>query len=198
MEPWSKKEHSLIIKKSRKIKETEEDRKSPDKIIEKLKKESIKKVGKSEKKAEKSDRRENRANQFTALSAEITEKEAVLPKHYKDGCSLCLAEKFEIIKADETRLLNKRTELVSNCQHENCLFPCKFPSTMLLTGFPDSPGNLIFLLFFLTFLTCFNALSFPDFSIFLDLTDPPTFFLLFCFWLIFMNFRFFFCFAIPC
>ena len=34
-------------------------------------------------------------------------------------CNLCLAEKFFIIKAEKSTLLNKRSELVSKCRHEN-------------------------------------------------------------------------------
>ena len=42
-------------------------------------------------------------------------------------CNLCLAEKLEIIKADKKRSLNKRTELVSKCRHENRFYLCNFP-----------------------------------------------------------------------
>ena len=34
-------------------------------------------------------------------------------------CNLCLAEKFFIIKAEKSTLVNKRSELVSKCRHEN-------------------------------------------------------------------------------
>ena len=34
-------------------------------------------------------------------------------------CNLCLAEKLAIIKSDKSRSLNKRTELISKCRHEN-------------------------------------------------------------------------------
>ena len=34
-------------------------------------------------------------------------------------CSLCLAEKLQIIKAKPERLLNKRSELISKCRHKN-------------------------------------------------------------------------------
>ena len=34
-------------------------------------------------------------------------------------CNLCLAEKFAIIGADKSKSLNKRSELVSKCRHEN-------------------------------------------------------------------------------
>ena len=34
-------------------------------------------------------------------------------------CNLSLAEKFFIIKAEKSTLLNKRSELVSKCRHEN-------------------------------------------------------------------------------
>ena len=34
-------------------------------------------------------------------------------------CDLCLAEKLHIIKRSNSNLLNKRSELVSKCRHEN-------------------------------------------------------------------------------
>ena len=34
-------------------------------------------------------------------------------------CSLCLAEKLQIIKAKPEGLLNKRSELISKCRHKN-------------------------------------------------------------------------------
>ena len=34
-------------------------------------------------------------------------------------CSLCLTEKLCILKADKATLLNKRSELISKCRHEN-------------------------------------------------------------------------------
>jgi hypothetical protein len=34
-------------------------------------------------------------------------------------CNLCLAEKLNIIKANKANLLNKRSELISKCRHEN-------------------------------------------------------------------------------
>ena len=34
-------------------------------------------------------------------------------------CNLCLTEKLYIIKADKASNLNKRTELISKCRHEN-------------------------------------------------------------------------------
>jgi hypothetical protein len=34
-------------------------------------------------------------------------------------CNLCLTEKLHIIKADKASLLNKRSELISKCRHEN-------------------------------------------------------------------------------
>ena len=37
-------------------------------------------------------------------------------------CNLCLTEKLHIIKADKARNLNKRTELISKCRHENKYF----------------------------------------------------------------------------
>ena len=34
-------------------------------------------------------------------------------------CNLCLTEKLFILKADKASLLNKRSELISKCRHEN-------------------------------------------------------------------------------
>ena len=34
-------------------------------------------------------------------------------------CSLCFAEKLQIIKAKPEGLLNKRSELISKCRHKN-------------------------------------------------------------------------------
>ena len=34
-------------------------------------------------------------------------------------CNLCLTEKLCILKADKATLLNKRSELISKCRHEN-------------------------------------------------------------------------------
>ena len=34
-------------------------------------------------------------------------------------CNLCLTEKLHIIRADTSTLLNKRSELISKCRHEN-------------------------------------------------------------------------------
>ena len=34
-------------------------------------------------------------------------------------CNLCLTEKLYIMKADKASILNKRTELISKCRHEN-------------------------------------------------------------------------------
>ena len=34
-------------------------------------------------------------------------------------CNLCLEEKLSILKADKRTLLNKRSELVSKCRHQN-------------------------------------------------------------------------------
>ena len=41
---------------------------------------------------------------------------------YKSGrrtCNLCLAEKICILNAEKNLLLNKRSELLSKCRHEN-------------------------------------------------------------------------------
>ena len=44
-------------------------------------------------------------------------------------CNLCIAEKLAIIRADKKTSLNKRSELVSKCRHENryYLYMCNFP-----------------------------------------------------------------------
>ena len=34
-------------------------------------------------------------------------------------CKLCLAEKYEILTANDDALLNKRTELINRCRHKN-------------------------------------------------------------------------------
>ena len=59
------------------------------------------------------------------LSSEIHKK--VSP--YQSGsklCDLCLSEKVSIICVDPDTLLNKRTELISNCRHRNKLLLAKF------------------------------------------------------------------------
>ena len=42
-------------------------------------------------------------------------------------CDLCLTEKLHIINADKQKTLNKRTELISKCRHENKFYICNFP-----------------------------------------------------------------------
>ena len=39
-------------------------------------------------------------------------------------CKLCLTEKFFIESLDDCNLLNKRSELVSKCRHQNKLLLC--------------------------------------------------------------------------
>ena len=41
-------------------------------------------------------------------------------------CNLCLTEKLCISKADKTHLLNKRSELISKCRHENKYYLINF------------------------------------------------------------------------
>ena len=41
--------------------------------------------------------------------------------------NLCLSEKVAIITANKTRSLNRRTELVSKCRHQNKFHLCNFP-----------------------------------------------------------------------
>ena len=46
-------------------------------------------------------------------------------KPYTSGtktCNLCFAEKMEILKANKKLVLNKRSELISKCRHENKLY----------------------------------------------------------------------------
>ena len=43
-------------------------------------------------------------------------------------CNLCLTEKLHIIKTDKTNLLNKRSELISKCRHENKYYLMNFKS----------------------------------------------------------------------
>ena len=42
-------------------------------------------------------------------------------------CNLCTAEKLEILRASKDRSLNRRSELVSKCRHENRFYLCNFP-----------------------------------------------------------------------
>jgi hypothetical protein len=47
---------------------------------------------------------------------------------YSNGskrCDLCLTEKLAIINADKQNLLNKRSELISKCRHENKFYLTK-------------------------------------------------------------------------
>ena len=41
-------------------------------------------------------------------------------------CNLCLEEKLMILKADKRNLLNKRTEIISKCHHENKFYVKSF------------------------------------------------------------------------
>ena len=41
-------------------------------------------------------------------------------------CNLCLEEKLMILKADRRNLLNKRTEIISKCRHENSFYVKSF------------------------------------------------------------------------
>ena len=41
-------------------------------------------------------------------------------------CNLCLEEKLMILKADKRNLLNKRTEIISKCRHENRFYVKNF------------------------------------------------------------------------
>ena len=54
-------------------------------------------------------------------------KKATAYQNITKRCNLCLAEKIAIIKADKKTSLNKRTELVSKCRHENAFYLRNFP-----------------------------------------------------------------------
>ena len=41
-------------------------------------------------------------------------------------CDLCLAEKLMIITADKSRMLNKRSEIISKCWHQNKFYLSNF------------------------------------------------------------------------
>ena len=43
-------------------------------------------------------------------------------------CYLCLTEKLYLIRAKKPSLLNKRTELISKCRHENKFYLANFTS----------------------------------------------------------------------
>ena len=62
-------------------------------------------------------------------------------------CNLCIAEKLEIMKADKDRSLNRRSELVSECRHEN-----QFTSAISLLRFHDSCVPVSFSFWFHRFL----------------------------------------------
>ena len=47
---------------------------------------------------------------------------------YKAGakhCNLCLAEKICILNSNKSIILNKRSELLAKCRHENKYYACK-------------------------------------------------------------------------
>ena len=45
-------------------------------------------------------------------------------------CNLCLAEKLAIARADKSKSLNRRRELVSKCRHENKFYLCNYPPSV--------------------------------------------------------------------
>ena len=45
-------------------------------------------------------------------------------------CNLCLTEKLMILSADKTTLLNRRSELISKCRHQNKLSLLSFEGTV--------------------------------------------------------------------
>ena len=52
----------------------------------------------------------------------------------KNGCPLCSRERLEIARCDKERLLNKRSELTSNCPHYRSNF---FPTKTRKKGSPQ-------------------------------------------------------------
>ena len=54
-------------------------------------------------------------------------KKAMEYQNTTGRCNLCVAEKLAIIRADKKTSLNKRSELVSKCRHENRYYLCNFP-----------------------------------------------------------------------
>ena len=59
----------------------------------------------------------NKGHDYQTLWSVI--KEAVPYRCGARICSLCLAEKLQIIKVKPEELLNKRSELISKCRHKN-------------------------------------------------------------------------------
>ena len=48
-------------------------------------------------------------------------------------CHLCLTEKIYLVRAKKPSLLNKRTELISKCRHENKFYLANFTSRQTIT-----------------------------------------------------------------
>ena len=94
---------------------------------------------------------------------------------------LCLAEKLKIIKADKKQSLNRRTELVSRCRHENRFYLCNFPPTVPWTV---SNPLLDFFRYFRFPMFCFAnifeffefLLAFSDLAYLFKFFDPFEFF----------------------
>ena len=93
-------------------------------------------------------------------------KKATKYQNTTGRCNLCVAEKLAIIRADKKTSLNKRSELVSKCRHENRSYLCNFP--------PPISGSL--------YLTCLstnmslNAVSSePHISFYDHLSSPVLF-----------------------
>ena len=94
-------------------------------------------------------------------------KKAMEYQNTTGRCNLCVAEKLAIMRADKKTSLNKRSELVSKCRHENRYYLCNFPP-------PISWG---------LYLTCLSTnmplntiSSEPHISVY-DHLSPPVFFL---------------------
>ena len=69
-------------------------------------------------------------------------------QHGGKVCNLCLAEKYEILTANDDALLNKRTELINKCRHKN--------KYKLINGKLKLWFSFIFLFFF--FFAAYNVL----------------------------------------
>ena len=55
-------------------------------------------------------------------------------------CNLCLDEKLHVTKADKASNLNKRTEYISKCHHENKYSPMNL-DLRILNNYSSSPNG---------------------------------------------------------
>ena len=74
-------------------------------------------IGRNDRQSESNFVRVNQISSFEIKWSILTSAAAYSNKSKR--YNLCLAEKFFIIKAEKSTLLNKRSELVSKCRHEN-------------------------------------------------------------------------------